>query len=137
MGSYSRQCLQGMNIQYAHNVSWESSDLVVIESTLQTTYRMRLNFRGMNLSRFERFGRPSANSLICKYFEQVLQNRTKMDAEYRIRSNFHKMNISRIVICKGISCFKFCEWQPDYIIQKYIREDIFSRRPTTSQNLRK
>ena len=28
-----------------------------------------------------RFGRPSANSLIRKYFEQVLQNRKKMDAE--------------------------------------------------------
>ena len=39
------------------------------------TYRMRLNFSGMKLSRFSQFRRASANSLIIReYFEQVLQN---------------------------------------------------------------
>ena len=44
-------------------------------------YRMRLNFRGTKLSRFLHFERPFANSLISEYFEQVLQNLKKMDAE--------------------------------------------------------
>ena len=42
---------------------------------------MRLNFRGTKLLRFSWFGRPSANSLIREYFEQVLQNCKKMDAK--------------------------------------------------------
>ena len=37
-------------------------------------YRMRLNFRGTKLPRFSRFRRPSTNRVICKYFQQVLQN---------------------------------------------------------------
>ena len=42
---------------------------------------MCLNFRGTKLLWFLEFRTPSKNRFIRKYFEQVLQNRTKMDAE--------------------------------------------------------
>ena len=44
-------------------------------------YRMHLNFCGTKLSRFSQFRRPSANSLICEYCEQVLQSHKTMDAK--------------------------------------------------------
>ena len=44
-------------------------------------YRMSLNFCGTKLSWFLQFRRPSANNLICEYFEQVLQNSKKMDTK--------------------------------------------------------
>ena len=40
-------------------------------------YQMHLHFRRIKLSQCLQFRTPSANSLIRKYFEQVLQNRKK------------------------------------------------------------
>ena len=40
-----------------------------------------LKFRGTKFSQFSRLGRPSANSLICEYFEQVLRKFKEMDAD--------------------------------------------------------
>ena len=48
---------------------------IPVPIVVQFHYRMRLNFRGMKLLRCLRFRRPSVNSLICEYFEQVLRNR--------------------------------------------------------------
>ena len=45
-------------------------------------YRMRLNFRGFRGSE----DNPRIYSLIREYFEQVLQNRKKMDAEHSFYS---------------------------------------------------
>ena len=49
---------------------------------VRNEYRRRLNFRGTKIFRFLRFGRPPRIvSSVNIYFEQVLQNRKKMDAE--------------------------------------------------------
>ena len=48
-------------------------------SNIHIQYRMRLNLCRTKLLQFSRFGTPSANSLNRECFQQVLQNRKKMD----------------------------------------------------------
>ena len=56
---------------------------------------------------------------------------------YRIISNIRGMNILQIAVCKGMCVFYFANGSLVMyisVIQEYIREDVFARRPVTSQN---
>ena len=59
-------CIMGRPV--THPAAWWHNRATVVQP--YRTYRMRLNFCGTKLLQSLQFGRPSTNSLICKYFEQ-------------------------------------------------------------------